>query len=315
MSFELLSPEQASLKELQQTPVDHVLQIIDTGLVHLPTYRELYYRWERQQWQAQEIDFSSDIIQWERMSEEEQDSFISVIATFFQGESSVTNALAPYVIAMPDEEMRFYVTTQLVDETRHTIFFDRFFKDVLHVDEGRIEERLLIAQQYMNASMRFILIDSLADIAQRLRQEPENRALLVEGVTLYHMITEGTMGVAGQRHLLEYFRRENLFPAFRGGFTAVARDESRHVLFGVRFLRDMMQEDAAYGDVIQAAINTYAPVAIEALAPDESEIMSALERREDPWITQRYGQHSLAKKLKILGLNMELPAIPAVPEF
>ncbi len=44
--------ESATLTQLQQTPIDNVLHIIDEGLVHLPTYRELYYRWERQQWRA-----------------------------------------------------------------------------------------------------------------------------------------------------------------------------------------------------------------------------------------------------------------------
>ena len=52
--------ESATLKQLQKTPIDNVLQIIDDGLVHLPTYRELYYRWERQQWRALYIVFSGD---------------------------------------------------------------------------------------------------------------------------------------------------------------------------------------------------------------------------------------------------------------
>lgn len=314
MSLEL-SPETASLKQLQQTPIDSVFQIIDHGLVHLPSYRELYYRWERQQWQAQAIDFASDAMQLDQMTEEEWENIIRIIAAFFQGEASVADALAPYVIAMPDEEMRFFVTTQLVDEARHAIFFDRFFKEALGVDDEKIEERLHLAQQFMNPSMRFILIDSLTDVAQRLRCEPEKRETLIEGVVLYHMITEGTMGVAGQRQLLEQFRRDNLFPAFRGGFTAVARDESRHVLFGVKFLRDMLQQDVTYGKVIQAAIQAYAPAAIDALAPDESLVPLALAKHEDPWLTQRYGQSSLAKKLKVIGLSMELPAVPPPPTF
>lgn len=36
--------ESASLAQLQQTPIDNVLNIIDEGLVHLPSYRELFYR-------------------------------------------------------------------------------------------------------------------------------------------------------------------------------------------------------------------------------------------------------------------------------
>ncbi len=310
-----LAPELASLQQLQQTPIDTVLQIIDQGMVHLPSYRELYYRWERQQWQAQDIDFTLDVGQWNQLPEDTWSTLIDILASFFQGESSVTKSLAPYIIAMPDEEMRFFATTQLVDEARHTIFFDRFFKEVLNVDNERIEERLLLAQECLSPSQRFILIDALTDIAQRLQREPQNMSLLVEGVTLYHLITEGTMGVAGQRRLLEQFRQENLLPAFRGGFTAVARDESRHVLFGVKLLRDMLQQDAAYGEVIRTAIHTYAPAAIDALAPKEADIPDLLIRHEDPWLTQRYGQNSLAKKLKVIGLSMELPVVPSPPVF
>lgn len=46
-------------------------------------------------------------------------------------------------------------------------------------------------------------------------------AHLIKGVTLYHVIVEGTMALAGQRSLLEFYRQSNIFPAFRGGFTAV----------------------------------------------------------------------------------------------
>src|SRR2546425_7184815 len=108
--------ETAPLAQLQQTPIDNVLHIIDEGLVHLPSYRELYYRWERQQWQAQEIDFIADRIQWEDMSDEERETHIGALASFFQGEASVTDTLGPYVMAVPDEGIRVFLTPQLVDE-------------------------------------------------------------------------------------------------------------------------------------------------------------------------------------------------------
>src|SRR6266849_1096010 len=150
MSIEI-TPENASLAQLQQTPIDYVMNIIDQGLVHLPSYRELYYRWERQQWCSQDIDFIPDRIQWEQLLEEEQEEYLYGLAGFFQGEASVTDALAPYVIAMPNEEMRIFVTTQLVDEARHTVFFDRFFKEVMGVDTQKLEDALTVARGYMNA--------------------------------------------------------------------------------------------------------------------------------------------------------------------
>ena len=87
--------ESASLAQLQQTPIDNVLNIIDQGLVHLPSYRELFYRWERQQWLAQEIDFTPDRLQWETMSPQARQDRMYGLSAFFRGEACVTDTLGP----------------------------------------------------------------------------------------------------------------------------------------------------------------------------------------------------------------------------
>src|SRR5216683_5479882 len=307
--------ESATLKQLQQTPIDNVLHIIDEGLVHLPTYRELYYRWERQQWRAQDIDFSGDRKQWEGMSQDERDMRMYGLSAFFQGEACVTDTLGPYVIAMPDEEMRIFITTQLADEARHTVFFARFFKEVLGVDKEKLEDALAVARGYMNEHLKYILIDALTEVAERIQREPGNLAHLVEGITLYHVVVEGTMALAGQRSILEFYRLNDLFPAFRGGFTAVARDESRHVVFGVKFLREMIQKDNVNARVIHDAVTRYAPIAIKALTPPDESIPQILAMQADPWMSPRYAVDSLRKKLKVVGLSMEseLPTVPPPP--
>src|SRR5713226_7280175 len=185
--------ETASLAQLQQTPIDNVLNIIEENLVHLPSYRELYYRWERQQWRSQEIDFTPDRLQWEKMSPEEHQDRIYGLSAFFQGEACVTDTLAPYITAMPDEEMRIFLTTQLVDEARHTVFFARFFSDALGFDKGKLEETLAQVRQNMNEGLRYILIDSLLEVSERIRQEPQELAHLVTGINLYHLIIEDAM--------------------------------------------------------------------------------------------------------------------------
>ncbi len=305
--------ENASLHELQQTPIDNVLHIIDEGLVHLPTYRELYYRWERQQWRAQDIDFSFDRQQWEGMKAEEREMRMYGLSAFFRGEASVTDTLSPYAIAMPDEDMRIFVTTQTVDEARHTVFFDRFFREVIGIEKESLEAELGVAEQYMGPKMKYILIEALQTIAESIRRDPGNLASLIEGVTLYHVIIEGTMALAGQRSILELYRQYNLFPAFRGGFTAVARDESRHVVFGVKFLRDMIQRDAANAQVVYNSINRYITTALEAISPDPEDIPGILASGQDPWVTPRYAVDSLRKKVKVVGLSMELPTVPPPP--
>src|SRR3989440_10497842 len=127
--------ESATLKQLQQTPIENVLHIIDEGLVHLPTYRELYYRWERQQWRVQDIDFSGDRKQWEGMAQDERDMRMYGLSAVFQGEACVTDTLGPYVIPMPDQEMLIFATTQLDNEAAHHVLSTRFFKEVWGADK------------------------------------------------------------------------------------------------------------------------------------------------------------------------------------
>lgn len=305
--------EQAPLTQLQHTPIDSVLQIIDDGLVNLPSYRELYYRWERQQWKASEIDFALDRQQWQAMSHEEHMTRIYGLSAFFQGEASVTDTLSPYIIAMPEEEMRIFLTTQQVDEARHTVFFARFFQEVMDIDKGTLEETLSEVRQYVNPQLKYILIDALNDVSLRLRQDPADLTTLVEAVTLYHVLIEGTMALAGQRGILENYRQSDIFPGFRGGFTAVARDESRHVVFGVKFLREMTHRDAAYARTVQAAIEKYAATALQAITPAAEQAQRLQEAGQDTWTTPRFALESLRKKLKVVGLSMPLPEVPPAP--
>ena len=190
------------------------------------------------------------------------------------------------------------------------VFFARFFKEVLGVDKEKMEDMLAVARGYMNRHLQYILIDALAEVAEHIRQEPGNLAHLVEGITVYHVIVEGTMALAGQRGILEFYRLNGLFPAFRGGFTAVARDESRHVVFGVKFLREMIQQDASNARIVHDAIQKYAPISLEAITPAPEQMQSILAMGQDPWVTPRYAQESLSKKLKVIGLSMKLPEMP-----
>ena len=302
--------------DFQATSDPGLIESADRADANLLSYGELYRLWERQQWRTQDIDFSQDRIDWhERIPDEERFQRMYGLSSFFIGEQRVAEELGPMMRACPDEEMRIFVATQLADEARHTVFFARFFKEVLEIDKTRLEDTLENIQQYMNKHLQYILIDSLSDVAERIRQEPTNLAHLIEGITLYHVIVEGTMALAGQRGILEFYRQNNLFPAFRGGFTAVARDESRHVVFGVKFLREMIQRDAANARVVKAAIDKYAQVAFTALTPADENIPDILAMQQDPWVSPRYALDSLRKKIKVIGLSMDLPVVPPPPLF
>ena len=83
-------------------------------------YRALYALWERQQWAVQDIDFTQDRIDWhERIAPEERFLRMYGLSAFFCGEQRVAAELGPIMRAVPDEDMRIFLCTQIADEARH----------------------------------------------------------------------------------------------------------------------------------------------------------------------------------------------------
>jgi DNA-binding ferritin-like protein (Dps family) len=50
----------ANLKELGDIRIDDVLAFIDRGIENMPSYMDLYRRWESQQWSVGDLDFTHD---------------------------------------------------------------------------------------------------------------------------------------------------------------------------------------------------------------------------------------------------------------
>ena len=293
--------ERAGIVELGDTDIDDVLSALDN---EQPDYRALYYRWERQQWAAGAIDFTEDRRQWsEDFSAEQRRTFLWGLASFFVGEEQVTNALVPFVDAAPTEEQQVFLTTQLVDEARHTVFFDRFYSEVLHGEGDDMKSRLARQSSRLNDGFRTLLLTMLPAAAEKIRAEPDNLDALVEGVVLYHVVIEGTLALTGQRFLLDYARRAGLLPGFRQGFTAVARDESRHVGFGVKFLKEMVQSDHRYAGVIQKALEELVPISATVIEPPGGDLSYFDPLPYGPNDLTAFAFDALAKRLRVIGVD------------
>src|SRR5215210_6268363 len=123
--------------DVQETSDPAVLESADRGEVHLLSYGELYKLWERQQWRTQDIDFSQDRVDWhERIPAEERFQRMYGLSSFFIGEQRVAEELGPIMRAVPNEEMRIFLCTQIADEARHVAFFDRFYSEVGVLESG-----------------------------------------------------------------------------------------------------------------------------------------------------------------------------------
>jgi ribonucleoside-diphosphate reductase beta chain len=272
----------------------------------LMSYEQLYALWERQNWRAHELDFSVDREHWLVSPAESQRHTAFSIGSFYVGEERVTADLAPFVLAAPSGEIEAFLATQLVDEMRHAVFFDRWASEVMGLESGSFRARLHEIEDRMLGPWRFLFDDSLRDVAERIKAKPDDLELFVEGIVTYHMVTEGVLAMPGQRIMIEYTADHDLYPGFNQGFRLVEQDEHRHIAFGVRFLKEVCDERPEMKGVILKRLEELLPKAAEVFCPPEA---------DDPSDFFSYGHHSSqiygfayqALKRRMAAIGIEIP--------
>jgi ribonucleoside-diphosphate reductase beta chain len=271
-------------------------------------YRQLYALWERQNWKATELDFSVDKEQWVTTPREAQESTIWSLGSFYVGEERVTADLAPFLLAAPTGEIELFLATQLVDEARHAAFFDRFGAEVMCLSADDFRGRMREVEQILLSPWREVFDDGLRDVSRRMQAKPDDLDLFVEGVTTYHMVVEGFLAVTGQTLIRDYMIEHSLYPGFCEGFGLVERDEHRHVAFGVRFLRDAIDEDPRHRETVERVVLELAPKAAYVFVPpyvnDASDFTSYGYTSR-----QIYGfaYRTLKRRMKVLGIEIPPP--------
>ena len=298
------SPPRTERLDFRATSDPALLEASDRGEVNLLGYRELYSLWERQQWAVQDLDFTQDRIDWhERMDAEERVARMSGLSSFFIGEQRVAAELGPLMRAVPDEDMRIFLATQIADEARHVVFFDRFYTEVGVLESDGIAERLEEAGAHVTDEFTVLFDEILRGKADRLAREPGDLETCVEFVTIYHMVIEGMLALTGQHFITDYNEQVGTLPGFVEGFTNVSRDEHRHVAFGARFLRDMTQR--GHGAAIQRTLAEVLPIAEGVLRPKwvpadvgEDEQLFGASLAE----TRAFAAQALTRRMKVIGL-------------
>jgi len=281
---------------------------LHAGETKLLDYGQLYALWERQQWAVQDLDFTQDRIDWhERIGPEERFMRMYGLSAFFCGEQRVAAELGPIMRAVPDEDMRIFLCTQIADEARHVAFFNRFYEAVGVLEADSLQGRLDETAEHLNPEFGELFDELLHERVDKLARDPDDHETLVEAITIYHMVAEGMLALTGQHFIIDFNERAGTLPGFVKGFTLVARDEHRHVAFGARFLRDMVQRDERYGAAIQRALIAVAPAADGVLKPkwfdgdDEAPVLLGRSVNE----TRQFALTALQRRLNAIGLQMQ----------
>jgi ribonucleoside-diphosphate reductase beta chain len=306
-SKQMSDDELSALDVLLDGDIDKVMAHLDRVVEAAPSYQKLISRWENQGWNSETFDFTRDAEEWNDGStwtEDEKRFMLFGFSEFFLGEERVTTELLPFAIAAPTDDQRIFLASQIADEARHCVFFDRFYREVIGTDAKTIADNLAEQRQHVNSEWKELFDGILHDCAETLRKDPSDMEALVRGITVYMIVIEGTLALTGARFILRSLKERDRMPGFRDGFTHVNRDESRHVGFGVKFLADAIREDERYKQVVQETLQETLPVGVLAFSP--------------PWVEDRYdfetpfyhskevfeyAMKSLSKKLAAMGME------------
>ena len=216
------------------------MSVASQSLMDNITYEDLYKRWEHGNWSAYDIDFSQDRTGWEALTDIQRRSAMWIYSMFYYGEDRVADTLAPYITAAPTEEQSYFLATQQVDEVRHSIFFHRFFKEVIEVGGDSVQQTLASTLPQLNWGYLGIFnrLDLMAEELRKDRSVPK----YAQAITLYHLIVEGSLAQPGQHFIEDFFASEATMPGFSAGMANVSKDEQRHIGFGVKVLSELLGE-------------------------------------------------------------------------
>jgi ribonucleoside-diphosphate reductase beta chain len=236
----------------------------------------LYRRWEDSQWSPFAIDLSVDEAQWVAMSGEQRDLILFVLSSLMVAEERITTKFSGLVGAYGSEEEATFLATQQVDEARHMQFYARFQDDVVaapaliaaHVERARGE---------VSDAFRHIFDEQLVEAHRQLVAEPASLAAKVRFVTLYHVVLEAMLGLTSFKFTTDHLSREGMLPGFVEGYSKIHHDETRHIGYGIWFLRETVRAHGEMADAVRQTLREVLPSVAASLSPPETGSASDFE--------------------------------------
>lgn len=220
------------------------------GLRHDILPMRLYHKAKRLgTWDPRAIDFTQDLQDWQRFTDEEREAIISLTALFQAGEECVTLDLLPLVMTIAREqrlEEEMFLTTFLWEEAKHTEFFRRFLDEVAH-DTSDLS-------RYHTASYHQIFYEELPQAMNALLTDQSLEAQVRASVT-YNMIVEGVLAETGYHSYYNMLESNNVMPGLRQGIGLLKRDESRHIAYGVFLISRLVAQKPELWEHVEQHMN------------------------------------------------------------
>jgi ribonucleoside-diphosphate reductase beta chain len=276
-----------------------------TAELQLNDPETLYRRWEDSQWSPYAVDLAIDQQQWPTLGEEQRRLIYYVVASLMVAEERITTKFSGLVAAGSDEEEVTFLATQQVDEARHMQFYARYQDEVI-ASPAEIGAHVARARDQISDAFRQIFDVTLVEAHERLLANPHDLPTKVRFIALYHQIIEGTLGLTSFKFITDYLNQNDLLPGFVDGYTKIHHDETRHISYGVWFLRETIREHPEQAETARAILRDLLPHVADSLKlPGDGDTSSLLGASEDE--LRQFALGGLTRRLQIIDVPLETP--------
>jgi ribonucleoside-diphosphate reductase beta chain len=217
-------------------------------------------------------------------------------------EERITTKFSGLVGAHGSEEEATFLATQQVDEARHMQFYARFQDEVV-ADPATVGAHVQRARESVSDAFRQIFDVALVQAHQELVAAPADLAAKVRFITIYHLILEATLGLTTFKFATGYLTEQGLLPGFVEGYSLIHHDETRHIGYGVWYLRETVREHPEQADTVRATLRDLLPAVAESLKPPGDGAADVLGVSEDD--LRGFALDGLTRRLQIIGVPLE----------
>src|SRR5436190_7153135 len=270
-----------------------------TREIHLHDPQTLYRHWEESPWSPWDAELTTDREQWQAMDDRSLVAFI--LGSLMVAEERITTKFTGLVGAHGSEEEATFLATQQVDEARHMQFYARFQDEVV-AEPAVIAAHVERAREQVSDSFRQIFDVALVEAHEQLLAAPDQLAAKVRFVAIYHLILESTLGLTSFKFITDYLKQNELLPGFVEGYSYIHHDETRHIGYGIWFLRETVKAHPTQADAIRQTLRDLLPAAAESLKPP-GEGTAALGVSDDD--VRNFALQGLTRRLSIIGVPLD----------
>ena len=272
--------------------------------IQLNDPQTLYRRWEERQWSPFDVDLTVDREQWPAIDPEVREIIHFALSSLMVAEERITTKFTGLVAAHGSEEEATFLSTQQVDEARHMQFYARFRDEVI-AEPQAIAAHVEKARESVSDSFRHIFDEALVEAHEELVANPGDLATKVRFVTLYHLVLESTLGLTSFKFITDYLSAEGLLPGFVDGYSKIHHDETRHIGYGMWFLRETVRERPELADAGRETLRVLLPSVAESLKPpgdgDGSTDLLGVTQEE----IREFALSGLTRRLDLIGVPLE----------